>query len=226
MNCRTSRLRSQTYCIFIELACALSIVNVSIADYAGNHISATAQNGITLGNNLNCSVTVQNTGSSRWSAHSNPGWTCTIYPSWSSTYTTYYVWHTVSSAVYDTFSFTLDASDLPSDPGSYSFIIYARLANYSSGYWELMSNSPKTIEFTITERLATTEISHIICTNGIVCLTITNLTGNASNTVFRSHNLTNEWATAGSFISTSSSTNWLEPDSKTWNTVFYHIKSQ
>ena len=62
---------------------------------------------------------------------------------------------------------------------------------------------------------------------GLVSMTITNLTGGATNIIERAFDLrSNDWSMADSFISTTSQTNWSELASNSWETIFYRIDSR
>ena len=75
--------------------------------------------------------------------------------------------------------------------------------------------------------LVPARISEASYGGGTVFMTITNLTGGATNIIERSADLgSNDWSMADSFISTTSHTNWSELVSNNWQTIFYRIDSR
>jgi hypothetical protein len=62
---------------------------------------------------------------------------------------------------------------------------------------------------------------------GLFSMTITNLTGGATNMIPRSANLnSNDWSMVDSFISTMSQTNWTELVSTPGDLIMYRIDSR
>ena len=144
------------------------------ADYNGTHVSCTGDT-IPPGMDLSYDITVQNTGSFTWFAGGNPAWVHRVYssdcswspkPAWS--YTTGFHWSSVSGGATTTDSATFSADDLPSAPGTYTFLVYAYYPTDTMGNYSLMVDSPKQVTFTISDNSAPTDIaisSSSICEN-------------------------------------------------------------
>jgi hypothetical protein len=115
-------------------------------------ISATPQTPITLGQPLEITLVVQNTGTYPWLSGELPSWIAQIdNPSWSAS------WPFLNYASYADVDLdeqvsvvaTLDPADLPAVPGQYSVRLNAAYNIYDIDL-RLMSGSPKTVSFSIT----------------------------------------------------------------------------
>ena len=123
----------------------------SRADWAGLLVSATPQTPIAPGQALNIAVSVRNTGGSAWAAGLFPAWYATAdNPSWTNWPASIPVvsWDDVSVGGTAAATLTVDPSDLPKAPGSYSLKLNAAY-NWQDFDLVVMSGSPKTVSFTI-----------------------------------------------------------------------------
>jgi len=142
--------------VFLLIGC-VTFAGAAHADYSGTHVSV-AGGTVSSGDDLEWTITVQNTGSTSWSR-----WAYKIYsedvswfppPSWNST--TYYSYAPVSAGGTLDYTATFEASgsagnpdNLPTEPGTYTFLAYAYHPTTTSGTYELMDDSPKMVTFTV-----------------------------------------------------------------------------
>ena len=137
--------------LFLCLAVVLSVNAVVLANYAGRLDSISSNSPIELGQDLEFTSNVTNTGSDDWYWWDYPAWIVRVRsaswsPPWS--YMTYYVWQDVDSGASDSYTATLGADNLPSSTGNYSIAIDPGCVDdYGYIYW--MSNAPMTLNFTI-----------------------------------------------------------------------------
>ena len=148
----------QRLCDWFHLMVILAILVVSAsstqaATYSGSHLSSTIPTDVVLGADISVTNSVKNTGSATWYSFSEPGW---IYAfrniSWQPGVTiTHYVWNDVSPAAQDGDTSVLSGDDLPKTSGQYQFSVYAYYpVNGFSGNYNLMTGSPKVLQFTVT----------------------------------------------------------------------------
>lgn len=124
------------------------------ADYNGTYVSGSAPT-LLPGQSLSFSMTVRNTGSQSW-PYGPYSWVHRIFssdvswspkPAWSST--TGFHYHQVLPGATDTDTATIQAADLPSAPGTYSFRVYTYRPTDTYGSYTLMAGSPSLITFVI-----------------------------------------------------------------------------
>ena len=95
---------------------------------------------------------MKNTGTSTWPALGRPGWICKVQPSWAlNTSHQFFFYDAVAPGATDTQVFTMPASDLPSQTGTFSAEIWTYRPNSptTSYIFYGMEGNPKTVRFTV-----------------------------------------------------------------------------
>ena len=74
---------------------------------------------------------------------------------------------------------------------------------------------------------APTQVGDVALSNGMVCMTISNLTVGVTNRIERTFDLaaTNDWALVTNIVGVGGSTNWAEDSGSEWTNAFYRVKS-
>ena len=212
------------------VALLLSCTGVFAAAYEGRHLSSTGSAAVTLGSSLSITSRIQNTGTATWNSYSQPGWIHQVQQmSWNSGFSrTYYVWQSVASGALDGHTITLSANDMPSKTGVYSFVFVTYYPKDSySGQYTIMTNSPKTVYFTVTAAQSAplpAGLAIVQLQPGQLTISVTNTMAGHTNYVLRASSLrSNDWSTIDSFVCARGYTNRMITLSNEWNGGFFKV---